>query len=405
MSTFLTDLRYAIRMLMKSPGFAVIAIIALALGIGANTAIFSVVNAVLLRPLPYPEPDRLFLLRESTSTFPSGSVSYPNYLDWRASQRTFTDLALVRREPFNFAVSGGDAAPDRINGARVTANYLTLLGLKPLIGRDFTEADDQPGSAPVILIGENVWRTRFGGSQKVLGQQVMVDGMQREIVGVLPESIKFPRLSQIWVPLSELRKDDNVIRRGNHPGFSCLGRLRPGVSLQQANADLDTIAAALEKQYPDTNTTRRVEMKPLLEAAVGEYRKSLNLLLAAVGCVLLVACANVANLQLARALARSKELAIRAALGAGRWRLGCSASHREHRARGLRRGGRRDTRNLESRCHRRPRPAGHPSLRRNTDRHTGPALHWFCGAGGGNSRRHLAGMAHFADGGALSCPP
>ncbi len=154
MSTFLTDLRYAIRMLMKSPGFAVIAVLALGLGIGANTAIFSVVNAVLLRPLPYPEPDRLVLLRESTSTFPSGSVSYPNYLDWRASQRTFTDLALVRREPFNFAVSGADAAPDRINGARVTANYLTLLGLKPLIGRDFTEADDQPGSAPVILIGE-----------------------------------------------------------------------------------------------------------------------------------------------------------------------------------------------------------------------------------------------------------
>nr|MBA2242733.1 ABC transporter permease [Chthoniobacterales bacterium] len=316
------DLRYAIRMLLKSPSFTFIAIVALALGIGANTAIFSVLNAVLLRPLPYPEPDRLVLLRERTATFPSGSVSYPNYLDWRAGQRSFTDVALVRREPFNFAIPGGDAAPDRINGARVTANYLTLLGLKPLIGRDFTEADDQPGSAPVILIGENVWRTRFGRSQNVLGQQVVVDGKQREIVGVLPDSIKFPRLSQLWVPLSDLRKDDDVIRRGNHPGFSCLGRLRPGVSLQQANADLDTIAVALEKQYPETNTTRRLEMKLLLEAAVGEYRQSLNLLLAAVVCVLLVACANVANLQLARALARSKELAIRAALGAGRWRLG-----------------------------------------------------------------------------------
>ena len=307
---------------MKSPAFTVIAVFALALGIGANTAIFSVVNAVLLRPLPYPEPDRLVLLRESTSTFPSGSVSYPNFLDWRAGQRSFTDIALVRRESFNFAIPGGDAAPDRINGARVTWNYLGLLGLKPLIGRDLTEADDGPGSAPVIMIGENVWRTRFGRSEKVLGQQVMVDGVSREIVGVLPDAIKFPRLSQIWVPLAELRVDENVVQRGNHPGFSSFGRLKPGVSITQANADLDTIAVALEKQYPETNTTRRVKMDLLLEAAVGEYRQSLNLLLAAVGCVLLIACANVANLQLARALARSKELAIRAALGASRWRLG-----------------------------------------------------------------------------------
>jgi putative ABC transport system permease protein len=209
-----------------------------------------------------------------------------------------------------------------MNGARVTWNYLGLLGLKPLIGRDLTEADDHPGSAPVFLIGEDIWRTRFGRSPKALGQHVMVDGVSREIVGVLPEAVKFPRLSQMWVPLAELRKDENVVQRGNHPGFSTLGRLKPGVSLTQAKADLDTIALALEKQYPQTNTTRRVKMELLLEAAVGEYRQSLNLLLAAVGCVLLIACANVANLQLARALARSKELAIRAALGASRWRLG-----------------------------------------------------------------------------------
>lgn len=223
MSTLLTDLRYAVRMLLKSPGFTLIAILALALGIGANTAIFSVVNAVLLRPLPYPEPDRLVLLRERTSTFPNGSVSYPNYLDWRAGQHSFTDLALVRREPFNFAVVPGDASADRMNGGRVTYNYLSILGLKPLIGRDLTEADDQPGSAPVVLIGETVWRTRFGRSPNVLGQQVLVDGVQREVIGVLPESVKFPRLAEIWVPLAELSKDDNVVRRGNHPGFSCLG--------------------------------------------------------------------------------------------------------------------------------------------------------------------------------------
>ena len=246
-------------MLAKQPVFTAIAILTLALGIGANTAIFSVVNAVLLRPLPYPQPDKLMVLRERTNTFESGSVSYLNYLDWRAGQHSFTDIALVRREAFNFATVGGDASPDRVNGARVTFNYLTILGTKPLIGRDLTEEDDQPGSAPVVVISENLWRTRFGKSQKVLGQQVMVDNVQREIVGVLPAEVKFPRLTQIWVPLGDLRKDENVLQRGNHPGFSSLGRLRPGISIQQANADFDTIATALEKQYPDTNTGRRMQ--------------------------------------------------------------------------------------------------------------------------------------------------
>lgn len=315
------DLQSAFRQLLKQPGFALIAVLVLALGIGANTAIFSVVNAVLLRPLPYPQPDDLVVLRERTASFPNGSVSYPNYLDWRAGQHSFTDLSLVRRDSFNMAIPGGQRAPERIGGARVSFNYLSILKMKPIIGRDFTEADDTAGSAPVVLIGETVWRTRFGSSPKVLGQQIIVDGLSREIIGVLPEAIKFPRLSQIWVPLAELRKVEGVLNRGNHPGFSVLGRLRPGVSLKKANADLDTIAVALEKEYPKSNTTHRVQMIRLLESAVAEYRQSLNLLLAAVGCVLLIACANVANLQLARALSRAKELAIRAALGASRWRL------------------------------------------------------------------------------------
>src|SRR3712207_4751313 len=186
MNTLLQDFRYALRKLAQQPGFTAVAVLALGLGIGANTAIFSVVNAVLLRPLPYPEPEKLILLREKTNTFPNGSVSYPNYLDWRAGQRSFTDLALVRRENFNFAIPGGQSAPERLNCARVTFNYLSILGLKPIIGRDFLESDDTPGSAPVVLIGERVWRDRFGASQNAIGQQITVDGVTREIIGVLP---------------------------------------------------------------------------------------------------------------------------------------------------------------------------------------------------------------------------
>ena len=321
METFLQDLRYGLRMLVKSPGFTAIAILTLALGIGANTALFSVVNGVVLSPLPYPQADRLYALYSRVANFQESSISYPNFLDWQRDNHSFEDMAAYRSESYNMTGAG---QPERLRGEMISADFFSILGVKPVLGRLFTVQDDHPGGAPVAILSEGFWRRRFGSSPSILGQALNLNGTPYTVVGIIPAGFYFRgnnfRLSDIYVPIGQWT-DKTFLDRRVSMGMNAVARLKPGSTFEQARADMDGVANSLARVYPDADKGNGITVVPLKQDMVGNVAPLLYILLGAVAFVLLIACVNIANLLLARSTGRTREFAIRAALGAGRSRI------------------------------------------------------------------------------------
>jgi putative ABC transport system permease protein len=314
------DVRYALRTLAKNPAFTSIAIVAIALGIGANTVIFSAVNAVLLRPLPFKHPRQLVMVWENAAHlgFPKNTPSPPNFLDWQRQNTVFTGMAAMSERSFNLT---GVGEPERLDGRRVSANLFDLLGVRALLGRTFVADDDRPGSH-MVLLSYSLWQRRFGSDPSVIGRAIMLNAESYTVIGVMPRGVHLPGdghwRDEVWVPIAFTNEE--TTQRGDH-FLNVIARIKPGITLNQAQVEMETIAARLAKEYPRYNTRIGALVTPLHEEFVGDIKPALLILLGAVGFVLLIACANVANLLLARAVVREKEIALRLALGASRSRL------------------------------------------------------------------------------------
>ncbi|HEX2270223.1 MAG TPA: ABC transporter permease [Pyrinomonadaceae bacterium] len=313
----LRDITYSLRVLLKSYAFTIVVVLTLALGIGANTAIFSFANGILLRPLPYPQSDRLAVLDETAPKrgIDSMGISYPNFLDWREQNKVFEDIA-VYFDTNRFALSGA-GEPVEIRGTRLSQGTFEILRVSPQLGRTFTASEDRPNEDNVVILGHDLWQRTFGGDPQIIGKKIVLSNRQRTVVGVMPPGFRFPEISELWVPVA---LTPQIFTHTDH-GLNGIARLKDGVTFAEAQVEMNNIAARIEQQNPVTNEGLGVKVTSLHDNLTGDYREALLILLGVVGCVLLVACVNVANLMLARATARQKEFALRAALGASRWRI------------------------------------------------------------------------------------